>query len=243
MKNPQPLIRLAGVSFAYPEGKTVLRDLDFQLNPGERIGLMAPNGSGKTTLLHIMMGLLAPGAGKIEIFGKPVRVEKDFLEARQKIGLLFQDADDQLFSPTVLEDVAFGPLNLGKTREEAAAISRETLRFLGLEGFEERISFRLSGGEKKLVALATILAMAPHVLLLDEPVNGLDIDTREKLIHILLSLDTACLLISHDIDFLSQTADHIYTMENGRILVEKELHIHQHAHAHTLGDRPHKHHK
>jgi cobalt/nickel transport system ATP-binding protein len=235
------LIKLEGVSFNYPGGPPVLNQLDFQFNRGDRIGLIAPNGSGKTTLLHLIMGLLKPSAGRIEIFGKLTRDEKDFASVRRKIGLLFQDADDQLFSPTVLEDVAFGPLNLGKPKNEAIQIAQETLAFLGLDGFENRITFKLSGGEKRLVSLATVLAMAPEILLLDEPVNGLDTETKAKLTEILSSLDLSYLLISHDFDFLVETADVIYTMQDGKILVDKELHVHEHVHAHEHGVYPHRH--
>jgi cobalt/nickel transport system ATP-binding protein len=187
------------------------------------------------------MGLLKPLSGEIEIFGRSVKEEKDFLEVRQKIGLLFQDADDQLFSPTVLEDVAFGPLNLGKSKDEAVEIARSTLDFLGLRGFEDRITFKLSGGEKRLVSLATILAMEPNVLLLDEPMNGLDIHTQERLTKILMHLDLAYILISHDLDFLAETTDSAYTLINGKIMIDEKLQLHQHTHAHPHGAYPHKH--
>ena len=187
------------------------------------------------------MGLLKPLAGRLEIFGKCVKEEKDFYEVRRRIGLLFQDADDQLFSPTVLEDVAFGPLNLGKSKDEAVDIARRTLDFLGLAGFEERITFKLSGGEKRLVSLATVLAMEPEILLLDEPVNGLDIKTKAKLTEALAGLDLSYILVSHDFDFLAKTVDAIYTMADGKILLDKELHVHEHVHAHELGNYPHKH--
>ena len=241
MQQNNPLINLEGISFKYPGGPMVLKDLDFKLSRGNRIGLIAPNGSGKTTLFHIIMGLLKPSAGKLEIFGKLVREEKDFADVRRRIGLLFQDADDQLFSPTVLEDVAFGPLNLGKPKREAIEIARRTLIFLGLSGFENRITFKLSGGEKKLVSLATVLAMKPEILLLDEPINGLDMKTRAKLSEVLSSLDLSYILISHDFDFLAETADAIYTMQDGKILLDKELHVHEHVHAHELGTYPHQH--
>jgi len=219
----------------------VLDHLHLNVYPGERIGILAPNGSGKTTLFHIIMGLLFPQAGTIEIFGEPVRTEKDFREVRKNIGLLFQDADDQLFSPTVLEDVAFGPLNMGKSKPEALAISRQTLSFLGLSGFEDRITFKLSGGEKKLVSLATVLAMSPRVLLLDEPLTGLDQDTQRKLVSILLDIDLTYMVISHDIDFLEATAEKIYTMKDGKIMVDEGIYIHRHKHAHMLGNMPHRH--
>ena len=235
------LINLEKVCFNYPGGPPVLNGLDFKFYQGCRLGLIAPNGSGKTTLLHIIMGLLKPSSGKLEIFGKPVREEKDFADVRRRIGLLFQDADDQLFSPTVLEDVAFGPLNLGKSKNEAIQIAKKTLDFLGLRGFENRLTFKLSGGEKRLVSLATVLAMEPEILLLDEPINGLDMKTKAKLNEVLSGLELSYLLISHDFDFLADTVDAIYTMQDGKILLDKELHLHEHIHAHELGTYPHQH--
>jgi len=236
-----PIINLEGISFAYPSGLPVLKDLDFKFFSGDRIGLIAPNGSGKTTLFHIIMGLLKPISGQMEIFGQPVKEEKDFLNVRRRIGLLFQDADDQLFSPTVLEDVAFGPLNLGKSRNEAVDIARNTLASLGLSGFEDRITYKLSGGEKRLVSLATVLAMKPEVLLLDEPISGLDDETKTTLMNVLSDLDLSYILISHDLDFLFEIADPIYTMDDGKILLDKEIHVHQHLHAHPHGIYPHEH--
>jgi cobalt/nickel transport system ATP-binding protein len=238
-----PIIQLTDITFHYPGREPVLKDLSFKMYAGDRLGIIAPNGSGKTTLLHLIMGLIKPAEGVIHIFGEPVSEEKDFLDVRRKIGLLFQDADDQLFSPTVLEDVAFGPLNLGYSRKDAVRITIETLDFLGLNGFEDRITAKLSGGEKRLVSLATVLAMKPKVLLLDEPLSGLDTDTREKITEILSELDLSLIVISHEIDFLTTVTDHIYTVENGRILLEEELHVHRHAHAHRHGKVPHKHHE
>ena len=235
------LVNLSKISFGYPGGSPVLDRLDFHLHAGDRIGLVAPNGSGKTTLFHVIMGLLKPTSGTVEAFGKIRQTESDFVEVRRRIGLLFQDADDQLFSPTVLEDVAFGPLNLGKTRDAAVAVARETLGFLGLEAFEERVTYKLSGGEKRLVSLATVLAMQPEILLLDEPSTGLDSATKEKLIAVLNELELSFILISHEFDFLSRTARHIYTMEDGRIRFDEELHIHTHQHAHLMGTQPHQH--
>ena len=241
MKQNNLLINLEGISFNYPGGPQVLSNLDFHFHRGDRMGLIAPNGSGKTTLLHLIMGLLKPCAGRIEIFGKPAKDEKDFADVRRRIGLLFQDADDQLFSPTVLEDVAFGPLNLGKPKNEAIQIAQKTLAFLGLNGFEDRITFKLSGGEKRLVSLATVLAMEPEILLLDEPINGLDMKTKTKLKEIMSSISLSYLLISHDFDFLAEIVDTIYTMEDGKILLDKELHLHEHVHAHEHGVYPHRH--
>lgn len=237
----EAVIQLENITFAYPGAGPVLKNLDFRLNRGERIGLVAPNGSGKTTLFHLVMGLLKPIQGSIRLFGKTTNQEKGFQEARQKVGLLFQDADDQLFSPTVLEDVAFGPLNMGRSVQEAIEISQRTLQYLGLEGFEDRITIRLSGGEKRLVSLATILAMQPEVLLLDEPTTGLDEKTKMRITEILSDLDLSFVVISHEFDFLAAVADNIYTLEDGKILMDEELHIHVHQHAHKVGKQPHRH--
>lgn len=240
-KNSEILINLEGVTFGYPNQDPVLNNLDLQLARGDRVGLVAPNGSGKTTLFHIIMGLLKPSCGTIEIFGRKRCREEDFIAIRNRIGLLFQDADDQLFSPTVLEDVAFGPLNLGKSRQEAIDISRRTLDFLGLNGFENRITYKLSGGEKRLVSLATLLAMEPEVLLLDEPSNALDAATKSKLIHILNRLKLSTIMISHEFDLLSETTDMIYSLENGRIVLDEHEYVHFHKHSHIIGKQPHRH--
>jgi cobalt/nickel transport system ATP-binding protein len=235
------IIHLRDICFNYPGSPQVLDRLDLKFYRGNRIGLMGPNGSGKTTLFHIIMGLLKPSSGSIEIFDRPVKTEKDFIRVREKIGLLFQDADDQLFSPTVLEDVAFGPLNMGKSRDEAMHIARDTLNFLGLTGFEDRITYKLSGGEKKLVSLATVLSMEPEVLLFDEPTSGLDDRTKATLKDVLSGLDLSYIIISHEIDFLDEIADSIYSMDNGKILFDKEVHVHQHVHAHPHGAYNHEH--
>ncbi len=235
------LINLTDISFSYPGEPEVLDKLNLQFSRNEKIGLMGPNGSGKTTLFHIIMGLLKPLSGNIEIFGKSIREEKDFIDVRMRIGLLFQDADDQLFSPTVLEDVAFGPLNLGKSKDEAIDIARKTLEFLDLAGFEDRITYKLSGGEKRLVSLATVLAMEPEILLLDEPTTGLDEKTKTKMKKTLRELDLSYILISHEFDLLSEITDSIYTMDKGKIIFDKEVHLHEHVHAHPHGLYSHEH--
>ncbi|GAI85063.1 unnamed protein product, partial [marine sediment metagenome] len=172
----------------------------------------------KTTLFHLIMGLLNPSGGKIEIFGKERKVENDFVEVRERIGLLFQDPDDQLFSPTVAEDIAFGPLNLRKNHQETKKILKETLETLGLAGFEDRITYNLSYGEKRLVSLATVWAMQPEILLLDEPTIWLDEETIEKIIKILNShLHLSYIIISHDKKFLKETTNCTYQMDNGKI--------------------------
>ncbi|NVM20406.1 MAG: ABC transporter ATP-binding protein [Desulfobacterales bacterium] len=235
------IINLEEISFGYPDRPPVLDKLNLQFCRGDRMGLMGPNGSGKTTLFHIIMGLIKHSSGRIEIFGRHVKEEKDFRSVRQRIGLLFQDADDQLFSPTVLEDVAFGPLNLGKSQDEAKAIARKTLASLGLAGFEDRITYKLSGGEKRLVSLATVLAMEPEVLLLDEPSTGLDETTEKSIIDILRGLDLSYILVSHNIDFLVETTHHVGYMANGKVSVDPESIPHTHVHTHKHGKYVHEH--
>ena len=241
MEKNNLIIHLEDICFSYPGSAPVLDGLNLKLFRGNRFGLMGPNGSGKTTLFHIIMGLLKPSAGSIKIFDRPAINEKDFRMVRREISLLFQDADDQLFSPTVLEDVAFGPLNLGKSREEAMEIAQNTLAYLGLSGFENRITYKLSGGEKKLVSLATVLSMKPQVLLLDEPTSGLDDKSKAILKHVLADLDLSYILISHEFDFLNDIADSIYAMDHGKIHFDHEVHVHQHVHAHPHGSYNHKH--
>ena len=213
----EPLLSLRKLSFAYDAARPVLEGLDFTLSAGERVGLTGANGSGKTTLLHLIVGLLRPTGGEIEAFGKVRRAEPDFLEVRQRAGLLFQDPEDQLFCPTVAEDVAFGPLNLGKSRDEAAAIVADVLARLDLTGYEDRITYKLSGGEKRLVSLAAVLAMEPDVLLLDEPTNGLDDEHDARLRAILADLPQAALVVSHDRDFLETTTARLVRLVDGRI--------------------------
>ncbi len=235
------IINLEDISYAYPGRAPVSDRLNLSFYHGDRMGMMGPNGSGKTTLFHIIMGLLKSTSGSIEVFGRPLREEKDFRSVRQRIGLLFQDADDQLFSPTVLEDVAFGPLNLGKSKDEAKTMARNTLESLGLAGFEDRITYKLSGGEKRLVSLATVLAMEPDVLLLDEPTTGLDETTEMRLIDILQNIDLSYILVSHNIDFLMKTTEFITYMADGKISLDEESIPHTHVHVHRHGRYDHKH--
>ena len=242
MDSNESIIKLKDIVFSYPGSDIKTIDhLDLDLKKGERLGMMAPNGSGKTTLLHTIMGLCRPDAGVIEIFGNQIKHEKDFIPIRSKIGLLFQDSDDQLFCPTVLEDVAFGPLNLGFSQSDAIDIAKNTLKKLEIQDFEQKVTHRMSGGQKRLVALAAVLAMDPEVLLLDEPTAGLDNKVKNKLIDILNDLDITYLVISHEFDFIKAVTDKIYSMENGKILTDDEIHIHRHEHVHKHGKHPHIH--
>jgi cobalt/nickel transport system ATP-binding protein len=211
------LVLLDEVSFGYHPDRPVLSECSFRLGRSERVGLCGANGSGKSTLLALIVGLLRPTAGSVEVFGKARSREADFHEVRRRAGLLFQDADDQLFCPTVAEDVAFGPLNLGKPRDEVRRIVARTLDSLGLCGYEGRITYKLSGGEKKLVALATVLAMAPEILLLDEPISGLDDEASGRVLAILEGLPQAMIVVSHDRLLLAHLATRVVRLEHGRL--------------------------
>ena len=211
------LIQLDDIRFAYPGHEAVLDGVALTLRQGQRLSLTGPNGAGKSTLFRIMLGLQRPDAGRVTAFGKERRQEADFHEVRRRVGLVFQDADDQLFCPTVAEDIAFGPLNLGKSREEALAIVDTVLIDLDLTHLRERITHKLSGGEKRLVTLATVLAMDPEVLLLDEPTNALDSRNEARLLEILNSLPQAILLVSHNPDFRARIAPEEIRLEDGRL--------------------------
>lgn len=244
MPSDAPLLDIRGLCFSYAgdgAGRPALHDVSLTLKPGRRLGLYGPNGSGKTTLFRCITGLETPQRGEILLHGSPIRTEKDFRALRRAVGYVLQNADDQLFFPTVLEDVAFGPLNLGLASGEARARAEETLASLGLAAYAERLAHRLSGGEKTLVALATVLAMRPEALLLDEPTTGLDADARERIIGVLNGLPTARIVISHDWDFLERVADEIWGMDKGVLGTGVPLEAHTHRHAHPLGEVPHAH--
>jgi len=236
-----PIIELRNINYSYPQHHTpILHNLNFSA-PEKNVGIIGANGSGKTTFFHIIVGLLTPDTGQLLFHGKTVDNKKQLRTLRKEVGFLFQNSDDQLFSPTVIEDVTFGPLNLGYSSTEAKSIATTTLASLGLDGFEERITHKLSGGEKKLVALATILAMKPKLLLLDEPTNNLDPETRKRLIDILQKLNLNQIIISHDWEFLDQTNSILYQIEHGHIHPCEEDHLHVHRHVHKAGDHPHRH--
>jgi cobalt/nickel transport system ATP-binding protein len=226
-----PLLELRGVGFGYPD-RCVLTGVDFALRPGDRVALVGDNGAGKSTLLHLLVGLHQAAAGEVIAFGLGRRREADFREVRARVGLLFQEADDQLFCPTVLEDVAFGPLNLGRTQAQAREIAVQTLGRLGLAGFADRVTHRLSSGERRLVALATVLAMEPEVLLLDEPTSGLDEATQVRMTAHLAGLPQAMVIVSHDRGFLGRLANRAVLLSSGR-LAEAALHSHPHSHIHS----------
>ncbi|WP_394713526.1 energy-coupling factor ABC transporter ATP-binding protein [uncultured Roseibium sp.] len=212
-----PLIELSDIHFAYPGTEPVLTGASLSLSPGERLCISGHNGAGKSTLLRLVVGLLFPTQGRILAFGKERRAEADFHDVRRQAGFVFQDPDDQLFCPTVAEDIAFGPLNLGKSRGEAAEIVDRVLRQLDLMFLKDRITYKLSGGEKRLVSLATVLAMEPEVLLLDEPTNALDEKNEARLIEILLDLPQAMIIVSHDAAFRARLGTRALHMNGGAL--------------------------
>ncbi len=222
------LIELSDLHFTYPEHPGVLRGVDLALKAGERLCVTGPNGAGKSTLLRIIVGLLQPQGGSIVAFGKTRSREADFHEVRCLAGLVFQDPDDQLFCPTVAEDVAFGPLNLGKSRDEALEVVDRVLGDLDLMRLRDRVTHKLSGGEKRLVTLAAVLAMEPQVLLLDEPTNALDETNEARLVEILLGLPQAMLVISHDAHFRRKIATRTLRLVDG-VLVSPQTPACQHA--------------
>jgi len=227
----QTLIELDNIELTRQQD-TVFHSVQLSLKKGDRLALLGSNGTGKTSLLKLIVGLNKPSQGNIIAFGKERNSESDFFEVRQRVGLLFQDSDDQLFCPTVLEDVAFGPLNLGNTEEQARNIALSVLNDLGLSELADRVTYRLSGGQKRLVALATVLAMSPDVLLLDEPTNGLDDQSKERLLSLLTSLDQTMILVSHDQAVIERLANRAVMMNEGT-LEEAVMHTHPHHHEHS----------
>ncbi len=211
------MIYIRNLSFGYSKDAKIFNGLDFSLEKGEKIGLVGPNGAGKTTLFHLIMGLLRPDSGEIRVFGRLRKSEKDFSEVRRRIGLLFQDSEDQLFCPTVEEDIAFGPLNLGMSHSEAKAVVQETCGRLGLNGLQKKVIHRLSGGEKRLVALASVVAMNPECYLLDEPTAGLDTRTTARFLRYLREYADTYIIITHNREVLKNAADRIYGLREGRM--------------------------
>lgn len=219
----------------------VLRNVNLALHEGEHLGLYGPNGCGKTTLFRCITGLVRPTGGEIVFAGRLCTGEADFVRLRQQVGFALQHADDQLFFPTVLEDVAFGPLNLGLSQEAARERALESLEQLDVTAFAPRLVHQLSAGEKRLVALAGILAMRPRALLLDEPTTGLDPAATARLTEVLRSLPCARITVSHDWNFVQATSDSFYTICDCQLVPLAPGCVHTHTHVHPLGDTKHEH--
>ena len=214
-----PLIEVHGLHYRYDDGTTALTGVDFQLNPGESVALMGPNGSGKTTFVLHLNGLLA-GEGKVEVCG--LRVQNKHLAAiRRKVGMVFQNSDDQLFMPTVLEDVAFGLRNAGVEQEAAEARALAALEAAGMPpATAGRAPYHLSAGEKKRVAIAGVLAMDPEILVLDEPTTFLDPPAQRSLAAWLSQLPQAKLIVTHNMSFAAALCNRAVFFKNGRIVAD-----------------------
>ena len=216
------------LSFTYPDGTKALKNVNLKIKKGEKIAIMGPNGAGKSTLFSHFNGLSEPTSGHVEIEGEKIIFERDeLLKVRQKVGIVFQDPNDQLFAPTVKEDVAFGPMNLGLEYEEVERRIKESLEMVGMAGFEKKTPHHLSGGQQKRVAIAGIIAMRPDIMILDEPTAGLDPEGVDKVLNILNKLNEegmSIVISSHDIEMVNHFADKIFVLYDGEIIAEGDKH-------------------
>ncbi|MBE6501199.1 MAG: ATP-binding cassette domain-containing protein [Methanobrevibacter thaueri] len=216
------------LSYTYHDGTQALKNVNIKIKKGEKIAIMGPNGAGKSTLFSHFNGLSEPTSGHVEIEGKQIIFEREeLLKVRQKVGIVFQDPNDQLFAPTVKEDVAFGPMNLGLDYDEVERRIKEALEMVGMAGFEEKTPHHLSGGQQKRVAIAGIIAMRPDIMILDEPTAGLDPEGVDKVLNILNNLNDegmSIVISSHDIEMVNHFADKIFVLYDGEIIAEGDKH-------------------
>jgi cobalt/nickel transport system ATP-binding protein len=220
VSNATLAIDVRDLVFAYPGGARALDGVTFSVAAGESVGLIGPNGAGKTSLFLCLVGVLTPASGSVHVHGLDVRDRTQRRRLPEQVGIVFQNSDDQLFSSTVLDDVAFGPLNLGLDAQEVRRRVAEALGRVGMAGQEGRTPFHLSGGEKRRVALAGVLAMKPEVLLLDEPSMFLDPRGRRELIHLLNGLGGTKLIASHDLEMILATCSRVLVLDAGRIVAD-----------------------
>ncbi len=212
------MIEFQNVSFAYDKGSPVIRDLSFRVEDGQSVGLIGANGAGKSTVMKLLLGLLT-GEGKILVDGLEVRKENLF-QIRRKLGFVLQNSDNQMFMPTVYEDMIFAPLNYGLSRPEAEARVDRALGLLGLEELKHRHNHKLSGGEKRMAAIATILAMEPEAILMDEPTAALDPYNRRIVINIIRGLSQTKIITSHDLDMILDTCDRVILLSHGELVAD-----------------------
>lgn len=213
------IIQVTDLCFAYPDGTEALRGISFSIRHGESVGIVGANGAGKSTLLHHLNGYLAPSSGQVSIAGRPVNRDtaKDI---RRRVGVVFQDADDQLFMPTVFEDVAFGPLNLGVSAKETERRATRALERVGAHHLKDRPPHKLSAGEKRAVAIATILALSPDVLVMDEPSSNLDPRGRRRLIRLLATFEHTKIIASHDLEMVVELCPRVIVLDAGAIVAD-----------------------
>lgn len=211
-------VELRNLNYAYPDGTAALRDISIVIARGEKVAFVGPNGAGKSTLLLHLNGIIH-GRGEVRILGESIS-DRTIRAVRSRVGFVFQDAEDQLFCPTVFDDVAFGPLNWRYPREEIQHRVKRALERVGMEGSEERNAFHLSGGEKKRIALATVLALDPEILVLDEPSGDLDPRTRRSLIELLRTFDTTLVVATHDLDLVLDLCERSIILFEGRVVAD-----------------------
>jgi cobalt/nickel transport system ATP-binding protein len=209
-------VEVSRLVFQYGDGRPALNDLSLRIDPGERLGIIGPSGAGKSTLLLHLNGILLPVSGSVRIDGEPVQ-RHNLMSIRRRVGIVFQNPDDQLFTPTVEEDIAFGPLNMGCSIEDARERVKTALLQMRLEGYERRSTHELSFGEKRRVALATVLAMRPRVIGFDEPFANLDPAMVEQLVGIIRGLNATVILISQEILPAIASSDRLAVLYQGRI--------------------------
>jgi cobalt/nickel transport system ATP-binding protein len=217
------LLECRNVVYSYGDGTKALKSVSISLDEGQKIALVGPNGAGKSTLMLMLNGILRPSAGEVLFHGRTFQYDSASLrEIRRKVGMVFQNSDDQLFAPTVFQDVAFGPVNLGFPEEKVKLYADYALQYVGLSGYERRPPHHLSGGEKKRVAIAGILAMEPEVLILDEPTSNLDPASSEEIMEMLDELNVGgktIIISTHDVDLAYRWADEVILMEDGGVLL------------------------
>ncbi len=214
-----PVLDVQGLAYAYPDGHQALFGVDLHVHAGERVALLGPNGAGKTTLVLHLNGILQAGAGQVTISGLPV-TKKNLLEIRRRVGVVFQDPDDQLFMPRVREDVAFGPANLGIRGAALECRVMTALDQVGMADFADRPSHHLSFGQRRRVAVATVLAMEPEIIVLDEPSSNLDPASRRELAEILTSLEVTLLMVTHDLPYALQLCERSVVLADGVIVAD-----------------------
>ncbi len=212
------MIRIKDWTVAYPDGTVAIDHITANIKEGEHVALIGANGAGKSTLLLSMVGVL-PGKGSVEIAGTALQRE-NFQEIRRKTGVVFQNPDDQLFLPTVYDNIAFGPRNLGLDETTVQCRVEDRLRLLQIESLRDKAAMKLSGGEKRMAAMATVLAMKPSVMLFDEPTAFLDPKARRNLIHVLQKLPHTMLIATHDLTFAAQVCSRSILLKRGKILAE-----------------------
>jgi cobalt/nickel transport system ATP-binding protein len=216
-----PSLLVEDLAYAYPDGHQALYGVDLRIERGERVALLGPNGAGKTTLVLHLNGILRAGRGRVTVGGLPV--DKPALqEIRRRVGVVFQDPDDQLFMPTVGEDVAFGPRNLGLPEAEIAARVAEALEQVGMSGYENRPPHHLSFGQRRRVAVATVLSMHPEILVLDEPSSNLDPAGRRELAEVLQALPVTLLMVTHDLPYALQLCPRSVILDEGVVVADGE---------------------